>query len=230
MPQPQNGLEISGVELLQQVASFYENAWAILLALVIIFLTFVGLIIPIMIQNQQQRIFRREEEALKQEIRKQVEEIRASLSTELSAEMAVKEEQQRAQLESRIAELKDSLDKHALSLQGHVFNVQGAMLCAQGSYGKGLSSYLLSAIDFAKSEKESNLQGSLFAIIKAGLPNITNETINDPEFGLVELFDQLISTLERTDDRGRYTRSIIKLKGEWKKATERATKPSGGDA
>jgi len=229
MPQPQNGLEISGVELLQRVASFYENAWANLIFLVTIFLIFVGVIIPILIQWHQRRSFRIEEESLKQEIRKQVEEIRVSLSTELSADLNRREEQQQTQLDSKIAEVRGSLNKQALSLQGHVYNVQGAVLFTLNNYGLGLASYLRSAIDFAQSERESALQGSLSAIIKTGLPKIENEAINSPELGLVELFDELISTLEKNNDRGRYIRSIGKLKSEWQKANGRSPEPTGRD-
>jgi len=229
MPQPQNGLEISGVELLQRVASFYEDAWAILLVLVIIFLTFVGVIIPIMIRWYQQRTFRIEGESLKQEIKKQVEEIRASLSTELSAEMAVKEKQRQTQLDSRMAEMKGSLDKQARGIQGGVFFVQGRANLAQRWYALGLQSFLSSAKDFVESEEEENLQSVLELIIDQVLPNLTKETINDPQLELVTDFDQLIPILEKINERGRYTNSIRKLKGAWKEANDRAPKPSGGN-
>ena len=86
-----------------------------------------------------------------------------------------------------------------------------------------------SAIEYATSEEENGLQASVSGITETGLPNITNEAINNPELGLEKLFDELISTLEKTNERGRYTRSIGRLKGEWKKATERAPKPSDGN-
>lgn len=233
MPQPQNGLEISGVELLQQVASFYENAWTKLLVLVTFLITFVGVfvgvVMPFLIQRYQRRLFQIEEESLKQEIRKQVEEIRASLSTELCAELVRREEHQQAQLDSRMAKMKDSLDKRDAWLQGSMFHIQARTQLSTGFYGSGLESFLMAAIAFLESGREGNLRVTLEAIIDLGLPKITNEIINNPEFRLEVLFPKLISALERNDDGGRYTRSIGKLKGEWKKANERSPKPSDGN-
>lgn len=230
MPQPQNGLEISAVELLQRVTSFYEDAWANLIFLVTIFLIFVGFIIPVGIQWYQRRFFRIEEESLKKENRKQVEEIRASLSKELSAELVRREQQQQTQLDSRLAEMKDSLDNRVAWLKGGMFNVQARLLISQGNYSGGLHSYLASAIAVAGSGNEGHLQVTLESIITTlGLPGITKETFNDLEHRHVELFDELISTLENTNVEHRYSRPIGKLKNEWKKANERSPKPSGGN-
>jgi len=123
--------------------------------------------------------------------------------------------------------MKDSLDKRAGSLQGGVLHVQGLAFFSQGYYGDGLKSFLESALSFAMWGHEGQIQTTLEAIIDQGLPKITNKTINNPEYQIEESFHKLISVLEKNNDGGRYSRWILKLNVEWKKATERSPNTTG---
>lgn len=77
-------LDVSGVDLIDKVQTFYQSGFNMLVAVLGVGLVIVGVVVPLLIQWYQNRSFKKKEKAFVEKLDKAVEEFQLKLGTEIT--------------------------------------------------------------------------------------------------------------------------------------------------
>ncbi|MCL2683240.1 MAG: hypothetical protein FWE63_07160 [Bacteroidales bacterium] len=197
-----------GIDLINKVDAFYNNAWGKLIIFGTIVFTLVGLIVPWSIQRYQNKLLKLSEESLKKDIKDQTDKIKGEIFDELSKKV----EEKIKEYDVKIDELKAEMNATAFHLQGNTF-------LEKGSYKNALGDFIIAARDYLKCNDYLNLQGVLSEISvclsKLSIEEIEELKIINSDIGL------LIEKLEEKNNNGALTQIIRDIKLEVQKASKR---------
>ena len=142
---------VTGVDILEQVSSFFYVAWGMLLGMVVLIAAVVGWLVPWWISRAQKRSFELKEKDLLHRIETQREE----------AERRIRD------LEERLTQ---KMDEELADTQGDAFFTQGVVLLQmKGMRGTGVQLALHAARNYVKARDEQkekagiSLQGAIEA-------------------------------------------------------------------
>ena len=235
------------LEVLEKVDAFYKTSWDHLIIFGSIAALVIGVVVPLLLQFAQFRLFKREEAAVAQAIKAQVEQAKTSLAETHKQELASLRQEISASLDNKVdgalaavreehaKELKDvrqRLMKRSERLTGGVFHVQGVLILNLGrsqvheQHARAALSLLHAAISEAKAEDEENLVRSLGLLSDECLPNIDKQQLDTTYDRIPVMIGKLEEALTSLNKHGRYEAQITSLRLALKAAQSRERPPS----
>ncbi len=225
------------VDVLQAVDAFYASSWNHLIAYTAVLLAVVGVVVPVLLQRAQARLFRHEEgtiagrvEAkLRSDLEKLTNQLRADhiaqddrLKEELARATAKVDEilaSVRASTEQAITQMKEELRLQVARAEGRVFHVQGTMMHARREFASAAKSYAAAAIGQATSKDESNL-ATVLAMLLDCLPHLRKSNFAaDPD--LESHLLAALKALKPLDEHGAYDARIKSIRKLLQEAKQR---------
>lgn len=197
-----------GVDLIQKVDTFYNNAWTKLIIIITILFTVAGIIFPfilnLVLQRAQKKELKASEEVLKKEIATKTEEIKNKISEEI------------------VKKIDDKFKEY----EGNVLLLKGEFYLAKESYREALSTFITAAICFLKCNDYQNLQNVLNLILNSCLPNVSFEDISHVKEVYDNDLDLFLSELKEKDEKRILLASIQSIKDKMRSLPKTKPKPN----
>ena len=231
---------LSPFDILNNVNAFYDTSWNHLLIYTGVLAVVIGIIVPILIQYYQTRLFRIEEENIQKRINDKTSEVKCSLSEQQAIEFLKMKEgikSEMVELDRKVAEslsvlehkseeqmkhLKEETSKQIIQTKGNIYHVQANMLATRGAYSGAVESLLTALISEAKSGDERNLQRGINTLTNKYLPKVTKAQCEElPEIRAQA--DVLLERLSAINENERYTEAINSIKKAVSQAENRST-------
>jgi hypothetical protein len=185
---------INGLDVLEKVDTFYNNAWDKLVLFGSILFAVVGVFLPIMIQWYQRRAIRLSEVQLR-------DRIKTDLRTELLTSIAEKFEINDKQIQSLIS-----------SANSKILFAQAKFSLEKNAYGGALAEFVASGYSSMEGNDYRTLQEILDYILKNCLQNLSIEEINDLRTAGICDFTKFVDDLAKKDDRAMFQSKIGDIK------------------
>jgi tetratricopeptide (TPR) repeat protein len=186
-----------GIDLVQKVDSFYNNAWTKLIFIISIGFTIVGVIVPLFIQWLQKRTLKASEDLLKKEIADKTKAIKDEISTNLKKE-----------IEEKFKLYEKEIEITRASANAKLYLAEGKVKLSMNYYDKALSDFITASENCMKSDNYPSLNDALKLISEDCLPYLSMEEINDLKTRNNCDLNYFLDNLTKTDDRF-YFREII---------------------
>jgi hypothetical protein len=194
-----------GIDLVQKVDTFYNNAWTKLIIIITILFSVAGIIFPLILnfilQRAQKKELKASEEVLKKEIATKTVEIKNQISEDL-----VK-----------------IIDDKFKEYEGNVLLLKGEFYLAKESYRDALSTFITAAICFLRCNDYQNLQNVLNLILYSCLSNLSFEDISHVKEVYDNDLDLFLGQLKEKDEKRILLTSIQLIKDKMRSLPK--TKP-----
>jgi len=158
---------VNPIEIINTVTAFYEIAWSRLLWFIGVGGAVIVIIIPIVAQYYQRRLFRVRELKIKTEL---TEQIHKELEIRFSESLA----NETKKIDEKIASLEKSIDSEVSRALAGVFFVQARLCADKKGYPAAVDSFCRSAKHSLTANDHSNLQKALSQLNRAGPTNLNN--------------------------------------------------------
>lgn len=190
-----------GLDIVQKVDQFYNNAWTKLIIIISVGFTIVGIIVPLFIQWLQKKSLQASEVLLKKEIAENVKKIKEEISSELL--IKIDEKFKGYEKEIRITRA---------SANAKLFLAEGRVKLSMNYYDKALSDLISASINCIESENYPILSDALKLITTDCLPNLSWEEINDLKTRNYCDLNQFLEDLTKMDDKYYFREMIGEIK------------------
>jgi hypothetical protein len=201
---------IQTIDLINKIDSFYNSAWNKLILIGSIALGIIGILVPIIIQWYQKKIYELSEENLKQELSIKMSELKEELKDTIED-----------QIKENIKEYEDKIEKLTSSANAKVFHIQGNGLLKEGDYNEAMANYIIATEDYFKSDDYSNLQNTLSLICDNCLPKLSKEEVNDIKISHNQDLEGLLNVLDKADKNGTLLTQIRNIRIKMEKLPEK---------
>lgn len=168
-------------ELINQVDEFYNSAWNKLLLVGTVSFAIVGILVPYILQWYQKKSIKLSENELRQEIAKELEEIKVSLMADV---ISFFNEQ------SKKYEEKFIMQSH--SSEAGLFHIQGRLELSNSEHKASLFSFLVAAKNYNLTQDYINLRAILETIdseVLQGIKKSDIEELQEEGWDIIELLD-----------------------------------------
>lgn len=189
---------VSGIELINNVDSFYNSAWDKLIIVGSVAFGVIGILVPFVIQWYQKKTLKISEELLKKEIESQNTKIKAELLEDINQT-----------LNERIEVFEKKIEKLNASTNAKAFHLQGNSQLDEGFISGALSDYITASHDYLICEDFSNLQTVLRLILNDCIDKLSTEEINDLKISDNCDLEELLNEISETEDKGMFS-SIVR--------------------
>lgn len=186
-----------GIDLVQKVDDFYNNAWSKLIFIISISFTIVGVIVPLFIQWLQKRTLKASEDLLKKEIVDKTKAIKEEILTNIKKEV-----------EEKFKLYEKEIEITRASANAKLYLAEGKVKLSMNYYDKALSDFISASENCMKSDNYPSLNDALKLISQDCLPYLSLEEINDLKTRNNCDLNSFLDYLTKTDDRF-YFREII---------------------
>ena len=229
---------LTSFEILNNVNAFYDTSWNHLLLFSGALAVVIGIIVPLLIQYYQTRLFRIEEDNIQRRINDKTTEVKNSLAEQQSLEfqnMRERIKEEHTQLDKKISasladlekssaaqmkQLKEETAKQIQQTKGNIYHVQAQVLASKGSFPGAVESMLTALVSEAQSGDERNLQRGITTLTTKYLLKVTKtQWDNNPE--IKSLGDLLLEHLSAMNENERYTEAMDDLKKAFSQASNR---------
>lgn len=189
--------QMQGIDLVQKVDSFYNNAWTKLVIIITIVFTIVGIIVPLFIQWLQKKSLQASEENLKNEIQSKITNIKDEIIKTLIAE-----------IDEKFKKYEKEIQITRAAANAKLFLAEGKVKLSMNYYDKALSDFISAATNCIDSNNYPTLSDALKLITNDCLPNLSLEEINDLKTRNNCDLNAFIDDITKNDDR-LYFREVI---------------------
>ncbi|MCW5896360.1 MAG: hypothetical protein KIT50_12230 [Bacteroidetes bacterium] len=210
------------LQLLDKVHGFYTDSFSQLITLTIAILGFSGLLLPIIIQFIQTRIFKVEQKALQSQISQEVQLAKAALKSELEAMFNAERNRYQEQFKEQVKSVKQSIKEQAAVAKGGNFFLQGTQNYAGQSYAQATWDYAHAARLFFEGKDDQNGQRALDILLKGCLPALDGSSFEQVA-DLETVLNMLLAQLEIRDENKRFYDSILAIRSKTAQAKKRPT-------
>lgn len=160
----------NNLNIVNGVNEFYDSAWLKL----IFILTFLGVVMPLVIQYIQKKNFQELIKSYTDNFAKIVSELKSDNEIRINAELDI--------LESRFQTLENKNKKTEKSVDANMYFLQGRSLLIEKRYWQAIAS-IAKSLDFYRDEKNVGRVSTLIVAIKSAIQKIENkediQKIND---------------------------------------------------
>jgi len=196
---------INPIEIINAVSAFYEIAWSRLLWFVGVGGAVIVIILPIIAQYVQRRMFRTRELKIKAELTDQIhKELEKRFSESLASEAK--------KLDAKIVSLEKSIESEVAGALAGVFFVQAKVCVDKKEYPGAVDSFCRAAKKSLTANDQTNLQRALNYLNEI-VPRLNAKDLELPL--LKENVESLLEILAKANTGGRYTLYIENLKYEY---------------
>jgi hypothetical protein len=230
------GIEnLSPIEILEKVNAFYDTQWNHFLIYTAVLVGVVGVLVPILLQFYQTRMFKKEEDATSNRIKQQIKDMKSEIADALTLEFKHSQEEtsialasNQKQVDEEVVRLREDfaklvdvakkkLEKDISGAQAGLFHIQGNTQ-AKTYPPLAIESYISAACYDIIAEDEYHLRRVLVNISDC-LKKVTKVAFQDESH--FAGFSPMIETLEKIYTNNQYTDIIKDLKKEMTAAKER---------
>lgn len=141
------------LDIMNSVNTFYESAWTKLLIFITIFVTVIGVIIPIAIQWWQRRYIKLREAELKRHLSELVKSEMEIVRNEIKSQVAAGENLAHEKMKL----LEEKLLKKISSASGGLFHIQGNINKQNGSIPLAIIDHTTASMTYLECKDELNL-------------------------------------------------------------------------
>ncbi|MCW7503568.1 hypothetical protein [Leptospira paudalimensis] len=207
-------MEIENLSLIiDRVQLFYESAWLKLIVSFSALLGFLGIIVPIAVNWFQKKSFKLDEINFEIRLEKKIETLKQTLISEIQEEIKTLEKT----IETTITAKLEIYEKKINSATGGLYHLEGNV---NNTFPQlALESYLSAIKCYLESDYEANLytvlelaEGKLDLLFKEDFENNTD---------LEPFCLEILESLKKQNDSGKFTRRINFFKDKFTKAKNR---------
>ncbi len=199
--------QLDSLSLLNKVDSFYNNAWLKLMVFVTFLLTFVGIVIPFLVQWVQRRFFVLREDRIRGDLKKYCDDLSAKIGNDI---------------DEKIKKIRKEITKELNGANAGVYHVQGNYFMSQNNYVAATESSLDSILYYLGTDDQANTQKA-FNMLLTCLPKDYKEDIEKLEHDGYK-FDSIIKQIDEANNDGRYSNYLRDIKKELSAVKQRSRK------
>lgn len=179
-----------GVELIQKVDSFYNNAWIKLIFIITIMFSIVGIIIPIFFQWLQKKSLKASEDLLKNEIQNSISKVKDEILKDLTTE-----------IEGKFQNYEKEIKITRASANAKLFLAEGKVKLSMCYYDSALSDFISASVNCIEADNYPILTDALKHISTECLPNLSIEEITDLKTRNYCDISGFLADLEQKDEK-----------------------------
>lgn len=201
------------LDIVEKVASFYENAWFKLIYLISAAVAVVGVVIPLVLQFWQ-----------RQQLRIAESKIKADAIQSMAEEFKKTEEYLTRLLDEKIKSVSDELSKKIMVIDAGIFHSQALIAVSKNATDEAVRSAIAAAKMYFLGDDCRNAGRALNILNADCLPKINKKTFEQQE-DLEDKFKELINVMSEKNINGQYTDQIEQLKKRIKDSKLRDAQP-----
>ena len=196
----------------QKVDQFYSTSWSHLLIYTSVLVALVGVIVPILIQSYQTRLFRSEETALLEKLRAQIATDLKIASSALEAADKVREKTVLDRIADESKKLEERIAETRSEALGSVYHIQGNQLEERKDHFGAVVSYSKACREYLGAKNEADLRRVLNGITNRYLSDVTREAVQEADSPSLQFeLAELIKVLQGANEHGKYRDDISAL-------------------
>jgi hypothetical protein len=157
-----------GIDLIQKVDNFYNNAWVKLIFVITILFTIVGVIIPLFIQWLQKKSLKASEDLLKNEIQNKINIAKDDMLKDFNVE-----------IDEKFKKYEREIQITRAAANAKLFLAEGKVKLSMNYYDKALNDFISASLNCIESDNYPTLSDALKHISSDCLPFLSHEEIED---------------------------------------------------
>ena len=231
---------LTAFDILNNVNAYYDTSWNHLILYTGALAVVIGVIVPILIQYYQTRLFHIEEAGIQRSINDKMSELKCALTEQLVLDFQKMQERikdELTQLEVKVMSNLSNLEKKSIEqiqsfkeetqigimkVEGNLFHVQSNFYALNGAYPAAVESLLTGLLSEAKSRDELNLQRGISSLIKY-LSEVTKAQWD--KFPKIKTKGNLLlDSLSAINENERYSEAIDNVRAALSQAENRKSK------
>jgi len=191
------------LQLIDKVNSFYSNSFSQLITLTIAILGFSGVILPIVIQFIQTRIFRIEQKSVQSQISQEIQAARHELKKDIESDFAVEKANMKLLLDEQIKSVKQLIEEQSALSTGTSFFVQAKINLETKDYVQAATDYACAAKWLLIGKDDLNGQRAIDSLLNRCLPLLSSRSF-DHGSDLENSIKILLKQLELRNENNRF--------------------------
>jgi hypothetical protein len=210
---------MDAIQILEKVNSFYSNSFNQLIIITIAILGFGGVILPIIMQFYQSRIYKAEQKSIQSFIASELAKGLEELKKEYTNLFEIEKNKIQDQLKENKSAIEEYINKEIANANAGVYFVQGTTTVSTKRFSSAIRCYADAAELFLKGGDERNALLALDNMMKC-MPELNKENYEE-DLAINKSISTLLERMESKDTTGRYTDYMIKIRTEFEKAKKK---------
>lgn len=219
--------ETKFTEAISNIEQMYSNQWTTLLLIIVSFLTFVGILIPILLGLLQRRTINLSEKELEEKMDDKFKKLSEKNEGEIEAQRKTMAEDFNAakkefgeQLAEKEKELEEKIQQVRYRASGATLHVQGSARLREGRFVIAAQSFVEAAYLYIQANDEPNFQRVMLSLVEDTLPKMNKtdlKILDDLEPDL----DDLVIEIEEFNENSRYENLLGNFRRAFRQCRER---------